>query len=121
MKVHTRNYYTTCSTSRGPREQHWHIELYVQPWKDYWYNRLYHFYDMWIPIKIPGYKWLCKLFEWRGAEVRPRSLGEAPRGWMDRFRTWSMEQDFKCYENGERNKKVLGAVEVDPVLYQKIK
>lgn len=121
MKVRTRKFYTS-SIRTIPRKQHWYIEVFTQPAKDYWYARLYHYYDMRIPIRVPGWKLVRRLLEWRGAEMRPRKLtGEIPRDWKDRLLAWDVNQDFVCYENDVRNRKSLGVVEVDPVLYQKIK
>lgn len=121
MKIRTRKFYTSSVRTR-PREQHWHIEVFIQPWKDYWWARLYHWYDMRIPVKVPGWRTLQKLLEWRGAENRPSKIDAGkPRDWKDRLYSWPVNQDMTCYENDVRNRTSLGTVEIEPVLYQKIR
>lgn len=120
MKARTTKTYTV-SIRRNPRDQHWYIEVFTQPWKDYWWARLYHWYDMRIPVKIPGWRQFEKLLEWRGAENRPTKLGMGePRDWKDRVYSWTVNQDMACYEYSQRNRKSLGTVEVDPVVWQKL-
>lgn len=59
--------------------------------------RVYHFYDMRIPCRVPGWKWFKGLLRKHGAEVRVDALSPRER-WRDRLYAWPIRQDLRCYE-----------------------
>lgn len=101
------------------------IFVYTVGWPDYLKGRLYHFYDMKVPIKVPGYKRVCRVLEKRfGAENRSLwdpDEGVKPLRWRDRFIGWSCEQDMRCYERNYQNRDRLGSVEIDEETYNSVR
>lgn len=114
--------YERHSIRTTPKVITYHFRVVDQPLKDWLIARLYHVYDMKIPIKIPGWR---RFHAWVGEHdaerwhfaVGPKTR-EKPR-WRDRFYEWDILQDLRCYELSERNVTTLAEIEVDESTYKK--
>lgn len=101
----------------GPTE--YRIEVMQAPRWKVWRGQLYHFYDMRIPARIPGWRKVEKLLRRFGAEHRHLDIDDlAPPRWRDRLYGWSVEQDLRCYRYNEHDH--LGWVTIDQETYDKL-
>lgn len=76
-------------------------------------HRVYHRYDMLIPIKLPGWKRLEWFLRSRGAEVMLGFEGDKENPtWMDRLVSWPYEQDFRCFALDQKIGKRIGRLNV---------
>lgn len=114
----------TAGSRGGPRTHH--IAVCTQSRKDRWIWQAYHWYDMRIPCKVPGWKHFEKLLRRFGGEVRLGGVWVRPDGTFedapkkrlrDRPITWGYEQDIRCYHLGERGKKFVVKFEVTEEQY----
>lgn len=97
--------------------------VYQQSLLNHLMARAYHWYDMRIPGRIPGWKTLERfLVMHMGAEHMVGFEGEpdVPR-WRDRLVSWTIMQDFRCFDLSER-RHIRGRVmaEVTAEQYEKI-
>jgi hypothetical protein len=76
----------------GTNTYHVVIEQWTA-WK-YWRARLYHRYDMWFPVRVPGFRRLVKRLG--GETMKGNPFVEGPERFV-RIRAWVVEQDLRCY------------------------
>lgn len=84
----------------GRYPKHYHVYIHEVGLLPYLLWRAYHWYDMRIPLKIPGWAWFiswwCTI---TGAENRAFPMeGEPEARWRDRLVGWDINQDIRCYE-----------------------
>ncbi len=102
------------------------VAIVEQPWIDRLRYELYHWYDMRVPLRIPGYERLLQFVRDHGAEmvrhvpVEWRATARTKRRLRDRVLEWDIEQDFRCYHLSQKNLVCLVDFEVDEVTYNKI-
>lgn len=83
----------------GKYQRHHHVYIYEASLWKWFVAKAYHWYDMRIPIRIPGWKTFIKAYsKLTGAENRTFQ----PEGWpkarlRDRLVGWEYEQDLRCY------------------------
>lgn len=106
MKVRCVNLlYTSQRNESGEREDGYLLVTEVFPSRTSWIKaRSYHFYDMIVPCKIPGWfkfeRWLLR----HGAEDRYLAVGfmydkPYPKERLrDKLYMWSVKQDLRCYD-----------------------
>lgn len=70
------------------------IEFYRQPLGRHLIASAYHAYDMRIPGKVPGFKWLLKKLGGEAANL----IGPEDRSVRGRIRSWMVLQDLRCYD-----------------------
>lgn len=77
----------------------YHAEIRSCPlWKHLAWE-VYHWYDMRIPCKIPGWQRFEGWLKRRGAEMRCFAGEDEPQPrWRDRLLAWTVQQDIRCYE-----------------------
>lgn len=99
----------------GRYQRHYHVYIHEATLWKYLLQKAYHWYDMRIPIQIPGWKRFidryCKL---TGAENRTFQ----PAGWpkarlRDRIVGWEYQQDLRCYELSLHGRKDVKSVCLD--------
>lgn len=98
--------------------------LSIQRWKlrDFVIWRLYHFYDMRIPIKIPGWGRFEQFLGGRlGASIEGflADSSNEPR-WRDRLLSWTINQDMRCFQLSQKNEHIA-VCDVDEETYNKLK
>lgn len=107
--------YTITRGSHRNGTHSWHVHCYRQPWHLILRYKVYHWYDMRIPHKIPRWgqfeKWLISRV---GAERRfhgewidsatGKPVYDHPMRWRDRLVSWQYNQDTRCYELGEEGR-----------------
>jgi hypothetical protein len=83
----------------GRHKKYHHVYIYeANLWK--WFvATAYHWYDMRIPIRIPGWKQFIKVYcKLTGAENRALQPADWPeKRFRDRIVSWEYEQDLRCY------------------------
>lgn len=92
---------------------------------DRYFYRLYHWYDMKIPIRIPGWgrfeKWVHVKFDaWPNDLAFGDETGRVKDRWVDRLAGWTIHQDFRCYHLGSKCEHV-GQVEISEEQYNQFK
>lgn len=99
----------------GRNQTRYFIEVceWEQRWK-YYRAKLYHWYDMHIPLKVPGWKRLMKLTPWWQYNGPDEFLVG-----QHRLMAWSINQDFRCYKYSEAYKTRIGKFEVDKETYDR--
>lgn len=112
--------HTTHAIRKDPVEVKYWVSVVRQPLRDKVWHEIYHWYDMRVPLKIPGFRHAFDRGvpfkhtppEWRGSRIRA--------SFWDRVTDWSVSQDFRCYQTSVKNTVVLAEFEVDEEVYNKI-
>lgn len=111
MKVKRLGYYS--SYSKNAATYHVQIREYTlfrAIWKD-----VYHWYDMHIPLKVPGHKWMQK----RALLKMPKDF--ITNGWESNwYLEWQVNQDYRSFRNTHEHSKVLATFEVTEELYNEL-
>ena len=84
-------------------------------------GRVYHWYDMRIPIKVPGWRLVERLLRAAGAEMRMGLEGEPDPRWRDRLLTWPFSQDIRCFQYNDEaycDARHITQFEVDEQTYR---
>lgn len=114
--------YERHSIRETPKRITYHLRVVDQPLRDRVAYILYHWYDMRIPVKIPGWRRVEAWAENRGGEVYCVKLPGAAdrrRTIVDWIVNWSIAQDLRCYELSERNVTTVAEMEVSKEVYEK--
>jgi hypothetical protein len=110
---------TTLSYASSVRtgEKKYYIAVgYTEPWK-YYRGKLYHWYDMRFPIRIPGWKFVEQLCRKMGGEIRVLGFDDAPHRWRDRPIGWTINQDLRCDHLNAGQVQHIGNVQIDEETY----
>jgi hypothetical protein len=103
-----------------PRRYWLNVEEYAL--HEYLIWRAYHWYDMRIPLKIPGFRLLEKLARKMGGEHRGLAMGEDdPVRLRDRIVRWSVMQDLRCYDLGAHRAKHIISMEMTKEQYCEVR
>jgi hypothetical protein len=99
----------------------YHLVVYQIPWRRYLWGRVYHWYDMRIPTKIPGWGWFQRLLVHRfGAEILMGFEDEPEPRWRDRIHSWIYNQDMRCHHLNYASRESFGRVEIDEETYRRL-
>jgi hypothetical protein len=87
----------------GKHIRHYHVYIHQVGLIPYLIGKAYHWYDMRIPIRIPGWKtfikYYCKLTGAENRSFQPANDPDFPPARLrDRIVGWEYEQDLRCYE-----------------------
>ncbi len=79
--------------------------VHVTEWKlkDYLAYQAYHAYDMKIPIRIPGWKWLEERMP---GKIRWGMQTKRKPTVFDRLKSWTITQDLRCYALSAKGKHI---------------
>lgn len=100
-----------------PGTCHYYLNVDQYVLHEYVIWRVYHWYDTWFPIKVPGFRKLEALARKMGGEHRLGYDDPDPR-LRDRLVAWTVNQDIRCYELGKHKAKSLLMVEVTEEQYR---
>lgn len=98
----------------------YHIEIVKVPWWRHVYYKAYHKYDMYIPIRVPGWK---RFEEWLQAREAETFVGmfeddnREPR-LRDRILSWTVKQDFRCFDLSRKGCQTIKRIEVSEEEYK---
>jgi hypothetical protein len=83
----------------GKHKKYHHVYIYEATLWKWFVARAYHWYDMRIPIRVPGWRKFMQLWcRLTGAENRSFQMqGEPGPRLRDRLVGWEYEQDLRCY------------------------
>lgn len=82
--------------------------------------QMYHWYDMRIPIKIPGWAWFhSALYKYLHADDRLLLNGHLKARWRDRLYMWDVGQDLRCYQYSRPVRRIAD-IEVDEETYKSL-
>lgn len=82
----------------------------------------YHWYDMRVPVRIPGWSWLYGWLDDHGAEPDGYMPGGGEHHRLrDRLFAWTINQDFRCYRLDQWAHPEVAFLEIDQETYDKIK
>lgn len=99
----------------------YHLYIYDSPWWRYAVKQAYHWYDMKIPIRIPGWRRFEEFLRRHGGEIRIAMDDPKPR-WRDRLLAWTINQDIRCFFLTEKSRrKCLGAFKITEEEFLRIK
>lgn len=90
------------SFTRGGQRTSRVVAVYDQPVKDVLVAKLYHWYDMRFPLRVPGFRKYLKDHLYT----------------QDWANEWMMNQDLRCYALGEKNKILLARAEISDEAYE---
>lgn len=110
----------------GKYPRHYHVYVFETKLIPYLFSKAYHWYDMRIPLKIPGYRrfiqWYVKV---TGAEMREfQPTGDPdfpPPRWRDRLVGWEYKQDMRCFDLSHHGRKIDRRVCLDLTTEQYLK
>lgn len=93
-----------------------HVWVESVPRRDHVIATVYHWYDMRIPIRVPGWKRFEKWLHKHGA-VHAHFVGldcdeDHKIRWRDRLYGWTVEQDLRCYELSHAKRTFVGKVDL---------
>lgn len=93
----------------GKYPRNYHIYIHEVGLIAYLWYQVYHWYDMRIPIKIPGWQKFIELYKKvTGAEMRAIQPSNdpdfPPARWRDKIVGWEYEQDLRCYERSPHHR-----------------
>jgi hypothetical protein len=96
----------------NPEKRYW-ITVERVSLADYLKGKIYHFYDMKVPTKIPGWRRFEDFLQDRfGAEILLGFTGERKPRLADRILSWQYGQDLRCDHLNRKGKKIC-QIEVD--------
>lgn len=107
------------SIRETPKRVTFHLQIVDQPVKDRVWYWLYHWYDMRIPVRVPGWRRLDEWARRRGGEVYIFDSDRERPTIFDWIVSWTIAQDLRCYELSQRNLTVVADVEVPEDVYRK--
>lgn len=100
----------------------YHYEIDEVPvWRHVLYEA-YHWYDMRVPLRVPGWNRVERMLRKYGAEIRVLQIpgDEQKERWRDRPLGWTIRQDLRCFELGRAKRKTLIRSEVTEQEYLKM-
>jgi len=83
--------------------------------RSYLWAKSYHWYDLRIPTRLPGWKRFERFLGRRGAEHRHGFEGEPNPRWRDRLYGWTVEQDLRCYYLNDLIPEHIAYVDDEPL------
>lgn len=94
----------------------YHVWVESVPRRDHVIATVYHWYDMRIPGRIPGWRRFEKWLARHGA-IHAHFVGvDCDEGhrvrWRDRLYGWTVEQDLRCYELSHGKREFLGKIDL---------
>lgn len=94
------------------------VGVYDQPlWRKLLYEA-YHYYDMRVPLRVPGFRRLERLARRFGGEHRGIMMVDPdPVRIRDRIVRWSVMQDLRCYDLSHAKRKRVGELEITEEQY----
>lgn len=105
--------------SRGGGKKYY-VEVFSRSLWSHYKHRVYHWYDLNIPVKVPG--WI-KFRDWigkHGAQPYGYCVDDPKPRLRDRVYRWDISQDFRCYKLSEKGKTISARIEVDEETFNKI-
>lgn len=121
MKLNIARHSWTMSIRTGKEKRYW-ITVEQVDLVDYLKGKLYHTYDMKVPMKIPGWRRFEAFLRDRfDAEILVGFVGERKPRLADRILTWQYKQDLRCHHLNYDIGKVICQVEIDQETWEKFR
>lgn len=98
----------------------YHVHICDVTWWDHVIGKAYHWYDMRIPVRIPGWTRFEKWLGTKGAEIKIFVDSSVPVRLRDRILGWPINQDIRCYELGHAKWKPVLSLAVSAEDYLKL-
>jgi hypothetical protein len=102
----------------GRYKHYHHVYIYEATLWQWFVQKAYHWYDMRIPLKVPGWRGFIELYKKvTGAEMRAFQPANdpdfPPPRWRDRLVGWEYEQDLRCYHLSLMGRKNVKQMRLD--------